>query len=147
MGKTPNDKLPEEMQERIKADAEDATGKRFPGDAVNFEYLEYHAGYIAGATAEAEKIEQAIESALHKERNAIQVKITGMEVGYMKQIRELVKVLGFIRANGLCSESTALIDAALQQWKNGKKEVEQEPEPDTEGCPYCGSLTCTSDHK
>ena len=53
-----------------------------------------HKGYIAGATAEHDRAQV------------------------------LVDALEFVKNNGLCSETTEMINNALEQWKSGKgKEV------------------------
>jgi hypothetical protein len=49
-------------EERIKADARAATDKRYPGDAVNFEYIEYKEGYIAGATTEHDRAQVLVDA-------------------------------------------------------------------------------------
>lgn len=100
-----SDKLPEGIQEQIKADAEAATDNAAVElRATNMEYAPmvmrlfgYKEGYIAGATA---------ESAL---------------------TQRMADALEFVKANGLCSETTDMINNALQQWKDGKeKEVANE---------------------
>ena len=81
----------------------------------------YKDGKIAGATAEAERA-QAVANVLEDAK---------------WELLDLYRDKG---DNG--SPLTEKIDMILQQWKE-RKEVEPEPE----GCPYCGSQTCTSDHK
>lgn len=119
-------------QERIKADAE-----RFTKDEG------YQKVYIAGATAEHEKIEAAIDSAIHKERNALQAKVTQMDMDWLKRAQVLVDALEAIEKwcieSGLKSvaiddpkgmaiyHSLHLAKNALKQWKSGKgKEVGDE---------------------
>lgn len=56
-----NKQLPAEVQERIKADAATASAKIYPDGTENDEYTEYELGYIAGATAEVNKLQDAEE--------------------------------------------------------------------------------------
>lgn len=85
--------LPKETLDKINAEA-DLYGFVIPYDGSNTFYIEDKVkGYQAGATEFAGKAEEQIEAALHKERNAMQAKITGLEIGYLKQIKGLVDAL------------------------------------------------------
>lgn len=137
-----NNQLPADVQERIKADADDAHLEVLKHSSLPYS-RGYRTGYIAGATAEAQNIDKAVEAALHKERNAIQAKITAMEVRYLKQIQRLLDVLKsiehapvpandreyiswFVTAKNIAGGAISDYEAEneVQQWKGeGEKEV------------------------
>lgn len=130
--------IPKETQDRIAADAD----KEYPFDGIISDVSanehrrnigRYRVGYIAGATAEAEKTDTAIDAALHKERNAMQAKMTEMEIGYLKQIQGLADALEALlnvmpKGDALryiyAKEVVIAGRQLLQQFKDGKgKEV------------------------
>lgn len=97
-------------QERIKADAE-AYMHAFVKGSVKYEDIipnDIKNAHIAGATAENERAQV------------------------------LVDALEFVKNNGLCSETTEMINNALEQWKSGKGK--DEPKPVASNCGMCGKL-------
>jgi hypothetical protein len=121
-----HDKLPKEIQEQIKKAAQDKLNSAHYGEFSRG----YYSGEISGATAWAHwkvkhdelqaAIDDKIDKALHAERNAMQAKMTEMEIGYLKQAQRMADALEFVKDNGLCSETTTMINEALQQFKDGK---------------------------
>jgi hypothetical protein len=110
--------LPQTTINRINAEAE-KYGFVVPYDGSNKFYNDDKVkGYKAGATEWAGKAEEQIEAALHEERNAIQAKMTGMETGYLEQIKGLVDTLKWIQMH--CPIEAIVddaIDAALAKYK------------------------------
>lgn len=90
-----NNQLPADVQERVKADAAASSAKIYPDNSENDEYTEYELGYIAGATAEAERAQEVINAA-----------------------EKVAKI--FAHDDGNCA--ICELAKALQQWK-GRKEV------------------------
>lgn len=146
-------------QEQIKADAE---AYALPMVWVNqnpkgeeqlfYEYIS-STSYIAGATAEHEKTEAAIDAAIHKERNALQAKVTQMDIGWLKRSQVLVDALEAIIKNGENVRSTYRVDKlyikiarkALEQWK-GKEAEPKEQQPDLGTCVECGIRKAVADY-
>lgn len=81
-------------------------------------------------------IDDKIDKALHAERNAIQAKITEMEIGYLKQAQRMADALEFIANSPVSANeremvswiltARALAVEQLQQFKDGGKEVGDE---------------------
>lgn len=128
-----NKQLPAETQDRIKADA----GKYacLPSkhtDKIDRLEIGKYIGYIKGAT-------------VYNGRSNIL--LDALEAVY--RLKDLWLCSGEVapehegEAQAL-SEMALQVERAIEQWKGTGKE-ETKPEP--EGCPYCGSVTCTSDHK
>lgn len=84
----------------------------------NSAYVNDYNGYIAGATAEHDRAQVVVDA-----------------------LEAVKRTLNWVEN----SDELDIIRKALEQWKSGKGKEETKPEP--EGCPYCGSATCTSDHK
>lgn len=129
---TSNDKLPQEIQAQIKNEAK----KLFP---LSFNKIEdwglkehEQRTWIAGATEWA--LWKVKHDALHAERNAMQAKMTEMEVGYVKQIQGLVEALELIsnKLSGvndtITNDIESIANKALKQWKDGAKGKEVEGE-------------------
>lgn len=115
-----NNKLPTETQERIKADAE---AYALPMVWVN-----------QNPKGEEQLFYEYISSTSY---------IAGA-TAEQQRAQVLVDALEAIEANSEHPGIKSFAAKALEQWKGTGKE-ETKPEP--EGCPYCGSATCTSDHK
>lgn len=104
--------LPQEIEQQI-SDRKDELVKDMKTDndrQIGY-YQGFCAGHEAGATEWAGKAEEQIDAALHKERNAMQAKITGMETKYLEQIRGLVDALNEI-GNG----PFPINQAELEEW-------------------------------
>lgn len=156
---TPNDNIPEEIQNEIIADAKRIKRtliRKTDGDVI---YIEgYGEGYVAGATAWAPwkvkydelqaTIDDKIDAALHAERNAIQAKMTEMETGYLKQIQSMIDtfqmivnapvpanereyISWFVTAKNIAGGVISDWEAEkyVQQFKDGKGKEVQKPEP------------------
>lgn len=139
--KLPEDELPVQFLESISNEADEVTNEKANGRSTAYKYG-YRDGYFIGATAYAPwkvkydelqaTIDDKIDKALHAERNAIQVKMTEMETGYLKQIQRMADALGKISNIVTWMEETGakriseLAENALKQRRIGEDEKKEQ---------------------
>lgn len=119
-----NDKLPKEITEQINNEAEIYANKYLNGKVNTHEFSLIEDGYNAGATEWAPwKVKyNELHSELHEtKQQADNLRIAYDELG--RKAQRIADALEFVKANGLCSETTEMINSALQQFKDGGKEV------------------------
>lgn len=131
-----------QTQERIKADAAKFTDKRYKSTGVSSKEYARHMGvldgleegYIAGATAENERAEAAIDAAIHNERNALQARVTQIDMDWLKRSQVLADDIQMMLDQIEYSPELSWFEIvhkmkgigldALRQWKAGKGKEE-----------------------
>ncbi|HEX6431807.1 MAG TPA: hypothetical protein VF008_29150 [Niastella sp.] len=133
--------LSKSVMDQIKADAKMRTGYDENADHKPYDKGMYH-GFVSGAAIYTDKAQELIDEALHKERNAIQAKMTQMEAGYLKQIQCMADALEAFAESSCDYESVNFgkpvhspecrackARELVQQFKDGKGREVQKPEP------------------
>jgi hypothetical protein len=117
---TPNDRIKKEAQTATDVEEKRLKDNNHPDYGRMVSQLHgYHFGYIAGATAEHDRANEELKRA-----NDAAIMFCNRYNVVAEQLAEtvdrakvLVDALEFVKNNGLCSETTEVINKALEQWE------------------------------